>query len=97
MKNNKKANVLLSRIESSGKREFYMAESTKNHWTFRQMKHQVNSLLYLPLLLSSDKESVLAVACGERQVFEVREIVKNPMYLEFLGLKRESSYYEKNM
>lgn len=74
-----------------------MAESTKNHWTSRQMERQVNSLLYERMLLSSDKESVLAVARGERQVSEVKEIVKDPMYLEFLGLKRESSYYEKDM
>lgn len=74
-----------------------MAESTKNHWTSRQMERQVNSLLYEQMLLSSDKESVLAVARGERQVSEVKEIVKDPMYLEFLGLKRESSYSEKDM
>ena len=88
---------VLSRIESSDKREFYMAETTKNHWTSRQMERQVNSLLYERMLLSSDKESVLAVARGEKQVSEVKEIVKDPMYLEFLGLKRESSYYEKDL
>ena len=74
-----------------------MAETTKNHWTSRQMERQVNSLLYERMLLSSDKESVLAVARGEKQVSEVKEIVKDPMYLEFLGLKRESSYYEKDL
>ena len=88
---------LLSRIEDDDKREFYMAESIKNHWTSRQMERQINSLLYERLLLSNDKESVLAVARGEKQVSEVHEIVKDPMYLEFLGLKRESSYYEKDM
>lgn len=88
---------LLSRIEDSDKREFYIAESIKNHWTSRQMERQINSLLYERLLLSSDKESVLAVARGEKQVSEANEIVKDPMYLEFLGLKRESSYYEKDL
>ena len=52
---------LLSRIDDSDKREFYMAESTKNHWTSRQMERQINSSLYERLLLSNDKESVLAV------------------------------------
>jgi len=61
------------------------------------MERQINSLLYERLLLSNDKESVLAVARGKKQVSEVKEIVKDPMYLEFLGLKRESSYYEKDL
>ena len=88
---------LLISVEDTDKREFYIAESIKNHWTSRQMERQVNSLLYERLLLSNDKESVLAVARGEKQVSEVNEIVKDPMYLEFLGLKRESSYYEKDL
>ena len=28
---------------------------------------------------------------------DAKEIIKDPMYLEFLGLKRESSYYEKDL
>ena len=88
---------LLISVEDNDKREFYIAESIKNHWTSRQMERQINSLLYERLLLSNDKESVLAVARGEKQVSEVTEIVKDPMYLEFLGLKRESSYYEKDL
>jgi predicted nuclease of restriction endonuclease-like (RecB) superfamily len=47
--------------------------------------------------MSNDKESVLAVANGEKQVSEAKEIIKDPMVLEFLGLKRESSYYEKDL
>ncbi|MBC7408408.1 MAG: DUF1016 domain-containing protein [Arcicella sp.] len=88
---------LLSRIEDADKRTFYIAESIKNHWTSRQLERQINSLLYERLLMSNDKESVLAVAQGEKQVSEVKEIIKDPMFLEFLGLKRESSYYEKDL
>lgn len=88
---------LLISIEDSDKRDFYIAESIKNHWTSRQMERQINSLLYERLLMSNDKESVLAVARGEKQVSDVKEIVKDPMFLEFLGLKRESSYYEKDL
>lgn len=88
---------LLSRIEYTDKRAFYIAESIKNHWTSRQLERQINSLLYERLLMSNDKESVLAVANGEKQVSEAKEIIKDPMVLEFLGLKRESSYYEKDL
>ncbi|WP_262890982.1 DUF1016 domain-containing protein [Sphingobacterium mizutaii] len=47
--------------------------------------------------MSNDKESVLAVAKNEKQPSDAKEIIKDPMYLEFLGLKREASYYEKDL
>jgi len=88
---------LLISLESDDKRNFYIAESIKNHWTSRQLERQINSNLYERLLLSNDKESVLAVARGEKIPSEAKEIIKDPMTLEFLGLKRESAYYEKDL
>ena len=61
------------------------------------MERQINSLLYERLLMSSDKESVLAVARKERIPEKPSDIIKDPMYLEFLGLKREAEYYEKDV
>jgi predicted nuclease of restriction endonuclease-like (RecB) superfamily len=49
------------------------------------------------LLLSSEKERVLAVANGQQQPEKATDIIKDPMYLEFLGLKREAAYYEKDL
>jgi len=88
---------MLIRIEDEDKRTFYIAESIKNHWTSRQLERQINSHLYERLLLSNDKESVLAVAKGDKLPSEAREIIKDPMTLEFLGLRRESAYYEKDL
>lgn len=84
-------------IDNQEKREFYIAESVKNNWTSRQLECQINSSLYERLLMSSDKESVLAVAKNEKLPSDAREIIKDPMYLEFLGLKREAAYYEKDL
>ena len=50
----------LIRIDNQYKRDFYIAESVKNNWTARQMERQINSQLFERLLLSNDKESVLA-------------------------------------
>lgn len=88
---------LLLAIDNSEKREFYIAESVKNNWTSRQLERQINSSLYERLLMSSDKESVLAVAKNEKLPSDARDIIKDPMYLEFLGLKREAAYYEKDL
>jgi len=88
---------LLMRLDLDEQREFYMAETIKNNWTSRQLERQVFTNLYERLLLSNDKESVLAVARKEKMPSDAKEIIKDPMVLEFLGLKRESAYYEKDL
>lgn len=88
---------LLIQIPDSDKREYYELEAVNNAWTGREMKRQIDSMLYERLLMSNDKESVLAVARKERIPESPTEIIKDPMVLEFLGLHRESSYYEKDL
>jgi predicted nuclease of restriction endonuclease-like (RecB) superfamily len=87
---------LLLRIDNEDKREYYIAETSKNNWSVRQMERQINSQLFERLLLSNDKESVLAVARNEVIPTNPNEIIKDPLILEFLGLQRESAYYEKD-
>jgi len=69
----------------------------KNNWTVRQLERQVNSQLFERLLVSNNIETVLAVAREEKLPADAKEIIKDPMILEFLGLKRESAYYEKDL
>lgn len=88
---------LLLSVDSQDKRAFYIAETVKNNWTVRQLERQIYSSLYERLLLSNDKENVLAVARNEKQPSDAKEIIKDPMFLEFLGLKREASYYERDL
>lgn len=88
---------LLISIDKEEKREFYIAEAEKNNWTSRQLERQINSQLFERLLLSKDVASVLAVARSEKQPSDVKDIIKDPMVLEFLGLKKESAYYEKDL
>ena len=87
---------LLIQIENPDKRLYYELESVNNNWTARETERQINSQLYERLLLSNDKEAVLAVARKERIPQSPLEIIKDPMYLEFLGLEREAAYYEKD-
>lgn len=88
---------LLISIEDEDRREYYLHSAVNNCWTGRELERQVNSMLYERLLMSSDKESVLAVARKERIPERPEEIIKDPMTLEFLGLKPQSSYYEKDL
>jgi predicted nuclease of restriction endonuclease-like (RecB) superfamily len=84
-------------LDNADKREFYLAEATKNNWSARQLERQVNSQLFERLLLSNDVTAVLAVARQEKLPTEARDIIKDPMVLEFLGLKREAAYYERDL
>jgi len=83
---------MLIQIDDPDKREYYELESVNNAWTGRETGRQINSMLYERLLLSNDKESVLAVARKQRIPESPAEVIKDPMVLEFLGLHRESSY-----
>jgi predicted nuclease of restriction endonuclease-like (RecB) superfamily len=88
---------LLLSIDNKDKRAFYIAEVEKNNWTARQLERQINSQLFERLLLSNDVKSVLAVARQEKLPSNPKEIIKDPMILEFLGLRRETAYYEKDL
>lgn len=88
---------LLIAIPDKNKREYYELEAANEGWTGRQLERQINSLLYERLLMSNNKNDVLAMARRERIPESPLEIIKDPMYLEFLGLERKDAYYEKDM
>lgn len=88
---------LLIAIPDEYKREYYQLEAVNNCWTKRELERQINTQLYERLLLSNDKESVLALARKERIPQQPQEIIKDPMVLEFLGLEKKASYYEKDL
>lgn len=88
---------LMLSIDNEDKRAFYEAESIYNLWNARELERQINSQLYERLLLSNDKKAVLAVAKKERLPEKAEHIIKDPMVLEFLGLRQESNYYEQDL
>lgn len=88
---------LLIAIPDKDKREYYQLEAANEGWSKRQLERQINSMLCERLLMSNDKEKVLAVARKERTPESPLEIIKDPMVLEFLGLEKKPAYYEKDL
>lgn len=88
---------LLISISDKDKSEYYELETINNNWTARELERQIHSQLYERLLLSTDKESILEIARGQRKPRTPAEIVKGPMILEFLGLERKPHYYESDL
>ncbi|MBQ2243293.1 MAG: DUF1016 family protein [Bacteroidales bacterium] len=89
--------LILMRISDANARNFYEIECTKQNWSVRWLQRQVNSSLYERLALSKDKGEVLRLAQEGQTIEKPADIFKNPITLEFLGLKPEAVYSETKL
>ena len=87
----------LMRIENIDERHFYEIESVKNDWSLSELKRQYNSSLYERLVLSTDKDKVYRLALEGQKVEMPKDAVKDPYFLEFLGLKELPEYSESEL
>jgi len=88
---------ILMRIENPDERHFYEIESKRLNWGYRWLQRQYASSLYERIALSQDKDKVLSMAEKGQIIEQPSDIIKNPIALEFLGLKPDSSYSESNL
>ncbi len=77
-------------------RSFYEIETIKNNWSVRELKRQIDSMLFERLALSKNKEKVRQLAKKGQVVEKPEDAVKNPYVLEFLGIP-EKSYYTESL
>lgn len=89
--------IVLMRIKNDDERRFYEIEALREHWSVRHLQRQYASSLYERLALSRDKDEVLRLSKEGLQVSEPHDVIKNPITLEFLGLKPESAFKEKTL
>jgi predicted nuclease of restriction endonuclease-like (RecB) superfamily len=85
--------VRLLRVRNSHAREFYVREALAGGWSVRQLDRQINSQFYERTALSKNKSAMLVK--GEKPIagdtVSADEEIRNPLVLEFLGLKDEYS------
>lgn len=90
---------LLMRIADQDRRDFYLKKCAECGWSVRQLERQINSFFY-ERLLATQSEQREAVK-GEIQTLEPKTdpeyILKDPYILEFLDLKQNTAYYEKDL
>ena len=89
--------LILMRIENSDARNFYEIEAKQQNWSVRQLSRQVGSSLYERLALSRNKEEVKRLAKEGQTIEKPSDIIKNPITLEFLGLKPDAVYSESKL
>lgn len=88
---------ILMRIENQEERQFYEIECVAQNWGVRQLQRQYNSSLYERLALSKDKKEVMRLANEGQVVEKSKDILKDPLTLEFLGLSEEAVYSENHL
>jgi predicted nuclease of restriction endonuclease-like (RecB) superfamily len=85
----------LIKVDDDLKRAFYESQAIKGHWSFRELKRQIGSLLFERLAKSQNKAAVLKRIQGESLIPE--DIIKSPYVFEFLGIPERSEYTENQL
>jgi len=84
-------------IKDEQARSFYEIETVSNNWSVRELKRQINSMLFERLALSKKKGKVKQFARRGQIIEKPEDAVKDPYVLEFLGLPEKSHYTESQL
>lgn len=85
------------RIDNPLERSFYEVECRKQNWSKRELQRQVASSLFERLALSRNKDEIMRLATEGQTVEKPSDILRDPLVLEFVGLKPDSSYSENGL
>lgn len=84
----------LLKVEEDLARSFYEKQCLREKWSVRELKRQINSLLFERIALSKDKEGVLELSRKGQLVEKPADAIKDPYVLEFLDLEESPQYSE---
>ena len=88
---------LLMRVENKKARDFYINETIMENWTTRQLERQIQSFYFERLLTSQNKLRVKREAKRTGITLQNDDFIKNPYILEFLNLKSNKDFLEKDL
>ena len=74
--------------------KFYTKQCEKENWSVRELKRQMNSMLFHRLALSKDKEGILAIAEKGAEVQKPEDVIKDHFVIEFFGISPQERYLE---
>ncbi len=89
--------VELLGIKDPEERSFYEIESANSGWNVRELKRQKASCLYERLALSRDKAGIKRLAREGQLITKPEDLFKEPLVLEFLGLKDRTRFSESDL
>ncbi|AKB21735.1 YhcG family protein [Methanosarcina sp. WH1] len=88
---------LLLKVGKEDARSFYLVETAKNKWSTRELERQMDSLLYERLALSKDPAEVKKLSTQGQLIKTSKDLIKDPYILEFLGIKQQQNFLEKDL
>jgi predicted nuclease of restriction endonuclease-like (RecB) superfamily len=74
--------------------KFYTKQCEKENWSVRELKRQMNSMLFHRLALSKDKAGVLEIAEKGAEIQKPEDLMKEPFVFEFFGIQQKEQYFE---
>lgn len=77
----------LLQLDDLLQRAFYEVETLRGNWSVRELKRQIATQYYQRTGLSTDKAAIAALAHGNAEQAQSRQIIRDPYVFEFLGLK----------
>jgi len=88
---------ILASIEDPLKRAFYEQEAIRGCWTNAELDRQISSQYYERMGLSKDKKALTRLASRNAQQLMPRDVIHDPVALEFLGLQSQEVYTESKL
>ena len=82
------------RVSRSEARQFYEIEATENHWSVRELRRQIASLLFDRLAKSRDKKGLLQLAYKGQELNDPVDAIKDHVVLEFLDIPESHKMVE---
>ena len=91
---------LLLSVKNNEARNFYFEQATTNNWSTRQLEREIHNISYERYILGNKDYSIIqetADKAMEETEGETRLFVKEPLLLDFLGIKPGYKYYESDL
>lgn len=89
--------IYMSNIKEPLKRAFYEQEAIKGCWTIKELDRQVSSLYFERMGLSKDKLALQYYANKGVMQLQSKDIIHDPVTLEFLGLQSQDIFSETKL
>ncbi len=84
-------------ISDELERDFYIAEASKQKWSKRTLRRQIESGLFLKLAVAKDKKEILDLAKMGQEINEPKDIIKSIYTLDFLNIEDKTNYSESQL
>lgn len=88
---------LLMSLDDENARNFYIKEAIEGNWSTRQLEREISTFSYQRYMASKGNHDVVEDTAKKEDPIDPKNIIKDPYVLDFVGLKPDSSFYEKDL